>query len=351
MALDSDDIHVATAERIFSDRADLQTVAHDRDGAYRASLWQAVEENGLTIAMVPEEAGGVGLTLEEAFSLLRAAGRHAVSVPLAETMLANWALAAAGLEIREGVLVPLVPAPRGHLAIDAEGRVTGVCPEVPFGREAGAFVALCDGPDGPVIALLDPAACRIEEGTALSYEPLDWVHVEGAPARASAPAGTAATLPEMAATARANQIAGALERMLDATVQYAQDRRAFERPISKFQAVQHLLARLGEECAAAVAAAGSAADTLSRGETGDALLLEVAAAKVRCGEAAEAASGIAHQVHGAIGITREHALHRLTLNALAWREDYGTEAHWALKLGQLVSAGGADALWPLLASR
>lgn len=351
MALDSDDIHVATAERIFSDRADIQMVAHARDGGWKAPLWQAVEENGLTIAMVPEEAGGVGLTLEEAFSLLRAAGRHGVSVPLAETMLANWALAVAGLDIREGVLVPLVPAPRGRLRIDGEGRVTGVCPEVPFGREAGAFVALCEGPQGPVIAVLDPKACRIEEGTSLSYDPLDWVRVEGVTALETAPAGAAAVLPEMAATARANQIAGALERMLDVTVQYSQDRRAFERTISKFQAVQHLLARLGEECAAAVAAACSAADTLSRGETGDALLLEVASAKVRCGEAAEAGSAIAHQVHGAIGITREHALHRLTLNALAWREDYGTEAHWALKLGQLVSAGGADALWPLLASR
>ncbi len=167
----------------------------------------------------------------------------------------------------------------------------------------------------------------------------------------TAPAGPAARLPEMAATARANQMAGALERMLDMSVQYALERKAFERTISRFQAVQHLLARLGEECAAAVAAANSAADTLAQGEAGTALLLEVAAAKVRCGEAAEAGSAIAHQVHGAIGFTSEHPLHRLTLNALAWREDYGTEAHWALALGREVSAGGADALWPLLASR
>lgn len=351
MALDSDDIHVATAERIFGDLADLQAVAKATDDRWKAPLWRALEENGLTIAMVPEAAGGVGLTLEEGFALLRAAGRHAVSVPLAETILANWALSAAGLDPRDGMLVPLVPAPRGRLSIDAGGVVTGLCPEVPFGRDATGFVALCEGPDGPVIAVLDPAACRIEAGTSLANDPLDWVHVEGITASESAPAGEAARLPEMAATARGNQMAGALESMLDISVRYAQDRRAFERPIAKFQAVQHLLARLGEECAAAVAAACSAADTLSRGDTGDALLLEVAAAKVRCGEAAEAGAAIAHQVHGAIGFTAEYHLHRLTLSALAWREDYGTEAHWALKLGQLVASGGPDALWPLLASR
>lgn len=350
MALDSDDIHVATAERIFRDLADPQMVAKATDDGWRAPLWQALEENGLTIAMVPEEAGGVGLSLEESFALLRAAGRHGVSVPLAEAMLAAWALAAAGMDAAEGVAVPLVPAPRGRLTIDGEGRVSGHCPEVPSAREAAVFVALCEGPDGPVLARIEPAACRIEQGSSLSGEPLDWVHVDGT-AAVQAPAGAAARLPEMAATARANQMAGALERMLDVTVQYALDRRAFERPIAKFQAVQHLLARLGEECAAAVAAACSAADTLSRGEDGPALLLEVAAAKIRCGEAAEAGAAIAHQVHGAIGFTSEHMLHRLTLNALAWREDYGTEAHWALELGRHVSTGGADALWPLLASR
>ncbi len=351
MALDSDDIHIATAERIFTDFADLQMVAHATDDAYKAPLWQAVEENGLTLAMVPEDAGGVGLTLVQAFDLLRASGRWGVSIPLAETMLANWALGVTGLDLREGQLVPLVPEPRGRLAIDAGGIVTGQCPEVPFARNAAAFVALCDGPDGPVIAVIDPKACQIVEGQSLSYEPLDFVRVDGVAALEQVAAGRAATLTEMAATARANQMAGSLETMLNVSVEYALERKAFERTISRFQAVQHLLARLGEECAAAVSAAGSAADTLASGDEGSALLLEVAAAKVRCGEAAETASAIAHQVHGAIGFTAEHPLHRLTLNALAWREDYGTEAHWALKLGTLVAAGGADGLWPLLASR
>ncbi|MGR3320416.1 MAG: acyl-CoA dehydrogenase family protein [Pseudooceanicola sp.] len=351
MALDGDDIHIATAERIFGDLADPQMVAQSGDDGWRAPLWQAVEENGLTIAMASEEAGGVGLTLDQGFALLRSAGRWAVSVPLAETMLANWALGAAGLDLAGGVAVPLVPAPRGRLEIDGAGKVTGTCPEVPFARQAGVFVALCTGPDGPVIALIDPADCTIRQDEGLSFEALDDVTVDGAAARAQAPAGDAARLPEMAATARANQMAGALETLLELSVDYAKERKAFERTISRFQAVQHLLARLGEECAAAVAAAVSAADTLARGETGPGLLLEVAAAKVRCGEAAEAGAAIAHQVHGAIGFTAEHRLHRLTLSALAWREDYGTEAHWALELGRLVSAGGEDALWPLLSSR
>ena len=83
----------------------------------------------------------------------------------------------------------------------------------------------------------------------------------------------------------------------------------------------------------------------------DAVFLEAAAAKIRCAEAAEKGAAIAHQVHGAIGFTIEHILHRYSLRALAWRDDFGSESYWAVELGKLVADRGADELWPLVASR
>ena len=56
-------------------------------------------------------------------------------------------------------------------------------------------------------------------------------------------------------------------------------------------------------------------------------------------------------MHGAIGFTIEHILHRYSLRALAWRDDFGSESHWAVELGKLVADRGADELWPLVASR
>jgi acyl-CoA dehydrogenase len=103
---------------------------------------------------------------------------------------------------------------------------------------------------------------------------------------------------------------------------------------------------------AARAAAGSAADTIAQGTAGDdALLLEAASAKIRSGEAAAEGSAIAHQVHGAIGFTKEHVLHRFTLRLLSWRDDFGNESYWAAALGARLAARGADEFWPLLASR
>ena len=116
--------------------------------------------------------------------------------------------------------------------------------------------------------------------------------------------------------------------------------------------MQQNLARLAGETAAALAAAGSAADTIAQyAQFDDGVLLEAASAKIRTGEAAAEGSAIAHQVHGAIGFTKEHVLHRFTLRLLSWRDDFGTESHWAAELGNLVAARGADQFWPMLAAR
>jgi alkylation response protein AidB-like acyl-CoA dehydrogenase len=116
--------------------------------------------------------------------------------------------------------------------------------------------------------------------------------------------------------------------------------------------VQQNLARLAGETAAALAAAGSAADTIAQaGAFDDIVLLEAASAKIRSGEAAAEGSAIAHQVHGALGFTKEHVLHRFTLRMLSWRDDFGSESHWAAALGTMVAQRGADRFWPMIASR
>ncbi len=141
------------------------------------------------------------------------------------------------------------------------------------------------------------------------------------------------------------QIAGALEKILEQSVQYALDRSQFGRPIAKFQAVQHNLATLAGEVAAAGAAADLAAEACAGPEPG---IAEVAIAKVRAGEAAGTGAAIAHQVHGAMGFTYEHSLHHATRRLWAWREEFGNEAVWATRLGQMVAAEGADRLWPFV---
>lgn len=346
---------VETAERIFVDLADSQSIIHSHSDIWKAPLWQALTGAGLTLAWVPEQHGGSGAGLMEGFDVLRAAGRFAIAIPLAETMLAGWLLSQGGLDVPDAAMTVAPVGPRDRILIDRAGRLTGRARRVPFARDSSYIAVVASGDDGWVIALVETAHCRIDERSNLASDPADDVTFsEALPiAAARAPAGfSLASLLLMGSAVRSQQIAGALESMLTISVRYSTERIAFEKQISKYQAVQHNLAKLGGEVAAAVTAATSAADAIAaESNDGHAVFLEAASAKIRCGEAADKGAAIAHQVHGAIGFTSEHILHRLTLRALAWRDDFGSESYWAAELGKLVSQQGADELWPLVASR
>ncbi len=352
---ESENIVAETAEKIFADLADAQTINSDKKASWKAPLWQALSEAGLPLSWVPEDLGGSGASLAEGFSVLSSAGRFAVAVPLAETMLAGWLLAQAKITSPEGEMTVAPASPKDRITLNADGTLSGRARGVPFAKVAKHMAVLANGPSGLSIALVDDGKCRIEAGLNLGGDNSDTVTLHNVqPAVIKpAPKGFDQTqLMLMGGVARSLQIAGALESILDISVRYSNERVAFEKKISKFQAVQHNLAKLAGESAAALAAATSAADTLANNTSfDDAAFLEAASAKIRCSEAAEKGAAIAHQVHGAIGFTIEHILHRYTLRALAWRDDFGSESYWAVELGNLVATRGADELWPLVASR
>ncbi len=352
---ESDNIVVETAEKIFADLADPQTINNDKKDSWQAPLWQALSEAGLPLSWVPDDLGGSGASLADGFALLNAAGRFAVAVPLAETMLAGWLLSQAKIASPEGEMTVLPASPKDRITLDADGALSGRARGVPFAKAAKHFAVLAHGKDGASIALVDASKGRIEAGLNVGYDHSDTVTLDKVQPITIKPAAKdfdQTTLMLMGGVARSLQIAGALESMLDISVRYSNERVAFEKKISKFQAVQHNLARLAGESAAALAAATSAADAIANATAfDDEVYLEAASAKIRCAEAAEKGGGIAHQVHGAIGFTVEHILHRYSLRALAWRDDFGSESHWAVELGKLVANRGADELWPLVASR
>jgi acyl-CoA dehydrogenase len=348
-----------TAARIFADWADPQTVNRAADDAWKSALWRTLTESGLTLAWVPEDLGGAGASLAEGFEIVTAAGRFAAPVPLAETLLAGWLLTRADMSAPFGPMTVAPARPADRIVLARDGTLRGHARAVPFASEAEHLAVVASGEAGPSIALVERSAVRVERGENLAGDASDTVTFDGAtPGRiAPAPGGIdPGALMLMGAVIRSVETAGALETMLALTLRYAEERVAFERPIAKFQAVQHNLARLAGEVAAALTAAGSAADAIASAQDkneafDDAIFLEAAAAKIRSAEAAQEGAAIAHQVHGAIGFTREHVLHRFTLRVLGWRDDFGNESHWAVELGNRVAARGGDAFWPLLASR
>jgi acyl-CoA dehydrogenase len=263
---------------------------------WSAELWQVVERAELT----------EGATTAELAEVIRVASQHAAPIPLGEDALARRLLARSGLE-----------APSGPLTV-AEF-VDRRAERVPYARFATGVVAV--GPEG--VALLRPDSYRVSEGANLAGEPRDTVEADAFDVFKEG-----AVLRPWGALLRSVQMAGALERVLQLTVRQADERHQFGQPLRRFQAIAHQLAELAAETAAARAAADAAAE--------DPQLWKVAAAKIRCGEAAGRAAAIAHQVHGAVGFTDEHVLHHFTLRLWSWRDEFGTEEEWASVLGGLM---------------
>jgi len=303
---------------------------------------------------VPEEYSGTGAELADGFAILGVAGRYAAAVPLAETLLAGWLLSRAGLAAPEGAMSVAPARPGDRVTLNADGTLSGRARGVPFASAVRHLAVLAGNGDDMSVALVEAAACGIGEGTTLASDPSNTVTFDRVTPLAIAPAPEAldqTALMLMGCIVRSVQTAGALDAILDLSVRYANERVAFGKPIGKFQAVQHNLARLAGEVSAAKTAAYSAADALPRTTTfADAMFLEATAAKIRSAEAAQEGAAIAHQVFGAIGFTSEHILHRYTLRMLGWRDDFGNESHWAAALGNRIAARGADEFWPLVAS-
>jgi alkylation response protein AidB-like acyl-CoA dehydrogenase len=308
-----------TAEKIFADHCDKALLDRAEQGEYPADLLGLIREGGFQqLAM-----SSSGLELADALAVLRVAGLHAVPLPLAEMLLANRWLNDDARTVSIGL-----------------GDAAGAS-NVPWGRRADAVIAI--SPAGEAHLLTD---LTVEAGSNLAGEARDQVR-----------AGSAEVLEieedayALLALTRAVLMAGGLEGALAMSLDYVSEREQFGRPISKFQAIQHHMAVMAAETAAAI----RAADAGLAGIGTDRMLEEVAAAKARIGEAVGVVAELAHQVHGAMGYTHEHQLHHSTRRLWAWRDEYGAEQIWQEQLGNTlarrVSAEGGDALWNFIATR
>jgi len=123
-----------------------------------------------------------------------------------------------------------------------------------------------------------------------------------------------------AAVAKCCEMAGCIQQALDLTVSYSKDRKQFDRPIGSFQIIQHYCADMLADVEGTRLSAYQAAWMLSEGMACD---LEVAVAKAWAGEACQRVMALAHQIHGAIGVTIDHDLQYYTRRAKAAEVTFG----------------------------
>ncbi|MGB5949484.1 MAG: acyl-CoA dehydrogenase family protein [Parvibaculum sp.] len=336
----------ASVTKLLDDHSTKQAIQGAEEGGWPEALWNALVENGMTRILLPEAQEGAGATWSDAHVVIKAAGAHAAPVPLAEAILAGFVLGRAGITMPEGIVTVM----EGDFKLNG-GRLTGTAKRVPWGRNASHAVTLVESGWGVEAVLAPLEYARLEKDQNVAREPRDTLVFDNIvvdTAWAGLP-GNALRL--YGALMRATQMAGALDYLTRQSVQYANERTQFGKPIGKFQAIQQQLAVLSTQSAAVGIASAHAAQRADKVTSGDAAAFEIAVAKTRADDATSIATSIAHQVHGAIGFTYEHGLHFATRRLWSWRAEFGSGAEWADWLGRETIARGADALWPYVTAR
>ena len=301
-------------------------------------LWDGLAELGLQMVLVPEQYGGLGLTLTDASLLFETFGETLTPSIVTDTMLASDLIARFGTESQKSELFPAIAEGRTKIAIaigesatsfdPAEivtrateagngWQLSGSKPIVPYAHLADRILlAARVGSNGPLaFFLVEPETPGVAMTPHVLVDPL---------ARASTVTLQAVNLPAEAligmadgaavqhgmqtlAAAAAAQLTGIAGRSLAMTLDYAKQRKQFGRAIGSFQAIKHKLADMMVSYETSRSAAYYAHWALAQSDTGQSAAVSLA--KAYAGDMSRAVVNESVHIHGGIGFTWEYDLH------------------------------------------
>ncbi len=236
-------------------------------------------------------------------------------------------------------VAPGPPARPDH-ALNADGTLSGRVGGIPFAKESGHIAVVAIGGKRVRVALVKTADCRVSEGQNLAGDASDSVSlrshqsrcaVRRSPFDASALDADGRGRAQRADCRRAGSDPGAQRRVMPTSASPSSARSGNSRPCSKIS--RGLPAKPPPRwpppappptpsCAAMRSTTRCCSKPPPRKSAPAKPPPKAPPSRIRC--------------IGAIGFTNEHVLHRFTLRLLAWRDDFGSESHWAAALGELV---------------
>jgi alkylation response protein AidB-like acyl-CoA dehydrogenase len=309
-------------------------------------VWKLAVELGWTGIGTPEDSGGSGGDLADLADLAGLLAASAHSAPVTDSALAARIRTRANFADAGHITALALGSGVRAEATDGQLTLTGSATRVPWARAAGSVIVAALGATGEILVevVLPAGGVIIRPGRNLAGEPRDTITFDrvrvaqqavlGAGAEADRARGEAVLL-------RAAALAGALRAAVAVAREHVLVRRQFGRPLAAFQAVAHHLARMAAERAAAEIAVQQAVQEAQTCGPG----WRTAAAAVVAAHAAGDVATAAHQVLGAMGITREHELHLFTLRLWSWRDEMLAEKTLAERLGEAVITGGHETTW------
>lgn len=333
---------------------------------YSPDQWKAMAELGWMGLAFPEELGGAGSGFLELAVLVEEHGRYRLPGPFfATVVLCGMAIARFGSEEqKQGFLPAIASAKRILTYAESEANATWEASGIELTAKADgpnyilagtkrfvSYAAAADtllivartggkGEKGITLFLVDAATAGIASkplqtiATDHQYEvTFRDVRVPKTCVLGKAGKGwpIVEAIRQWGAAAKCAEMVGGAERVLELTLEYAKVRTQFGKPIGSFQAVQHHCANMAVDVLGARFLAYEAIWRLSEGLEAAA---EVSMAKAWVSEAYQRVCALAHQVHGAIGFTREHDLQLYSRSAKAAELSFGDSDFHREKVAQ-----------------
>ena len=293
-----------------------------------ADVWKGLAQLGVQGIVVPEDYGGVGLSMLEAALVAESLGAAAAPAPfVASSVMAPVALMHAGSDAQREVWLPRIASGEAVVGVgltEQIGRRESDGIAVDDGRLTGRAMFVLDGMDADALIVADNGGAlhlvRAADAADIDRRALNTIDRTRSVAEVtfdSTPAeilpGSATDREPLLATIDAGRIMlaadtlGAAQTMLDQAVAYAKERRQFNRVIGSFQAVKHLCAEMAaalEPCRSLVWYAAHAVRAVPEESR-----LMACHAKAHLAEVGRFVARTATEVHGGMGFTDLLGLH------------------------------------------
>ena len=318
----------------------VRELEDDPDGIHR-ELWQRLGELGLCGLMVPESAGGSGMSLLDGVVLYEELGRSLAPLPhFVSCVLSAGAIAQAGTPAQQAELLGGIASgetiatvgwlepgggykPRGvQLAARTNGDgfvLDGSKEHVQFAAAADLIVVLARSGDGDTdidlfVVEADASGLSLDQRMSISSDTQYLATLDGVPVPARARLGSADApvgagweawqrAMHAGAILAAAQAVGGASAALEMTVEYAKERRQFNKALAEFQAISHYLADARTALDGAQLLVYEAAWAHSTGRSTDQL---APMAKLFACRTYREITAICQQVFGGIGFTVEY---------------------------------------------
>jgi alkylation response protein AidB-like acyl-CoA dehydrogenase len=334
----------------------------DSNAGYSPEMWEQMVELGWMALPFPEEYGGAGMGFLDLAVLLEEMGRACFPGPYFSTIvLGGLPILDVGSEKQKQEYIPKIAkgealftlaltepsarydaaAIRLSAARDGEGYIlNGAKLFVPYAHMADHMIVVArtsesaKAEEGVTIFIVDSRSLGITctvlktiDNDKLCEVVFDRVRVDRQSilGQLGEGWGEAQNIIGRAAAAKCCEMVGGMQKVLDMTVEYAKKRVQYGRPIGNFQVIQHYCADMATDVDGSRFVAYQTAWMINEGLNCD---REIAIAKAWTNEAYNRVVSMAHQIHGAIGFTKEYDLRFYSRRAGAASAAFGdTDFH------------------------